>query len=180
VLVTVSGSAILERPDLVDLAKGGGGRIILASGALLGLDAVRAAAEGVIASVQLVTRKPPRSLANAPFVLERGIDLSDLRAPLSLFDGTAREGARAFPTNVNVAAALSLAGIGADRTRLQIWADPTVTRNCHQVSVEADCASFSMVIENVPSAANPSSAQITALSVIATLRALTAPLRIGA
>ncbi len=95
-----------------------------------------------------------------------------------MFEGSARDGARGFPANVNVAAALALAGIGPDRTRLEIWADPTVTRNTHTIEVEADSARFRMTIENIPSE-NPRTGRITALSVIACLDGLVAPLRIG-
>ena len=90
-----------------------------------------------------------------------------------------RQGARGFPANVNVAAALSLAGIGPDRTRLEIWADPTVTRNTHTIRVEADSVRFEMKIENVPSEDNPRTGKLTALSVIAALRGLVAPMRVG-
>ncbi|HTC19155.1 MAG TPA: aspartate dehydrogenase domain-containing protein, partial [Stellaceae bacterium] len=75
-------------------------------------------------------------------------------------------------------AALSLAGIGPNRTRLEIWADPAIDRNIHRIEVEADSARFSMTIENVPSA-NPKTGRITALSVIACLKGLVAPLKIG-
>ena len=105
-------------------AKETGARILVPTGALLGLDAVRAAAEGTIHSVTMITRKPPDGLEGAPYLVERGISVKDLKEPLKIFDGTAREGARGFPANVNVAAALSLAGIGPDKTRLEIWADP--------------------------------------------------------
>jgi aspartate dehydrogenase len=96
-----------------------------------------------------------------------------------VFEGTAREGARGFPANVNVAAALSLAGVGPDATRLEIWADPGVSRNTHRIEVEADSARFTMTIENVPSAENPRTGEITALSVIALLEGLVAPSRVG-
>ena len=178
-LVTVSGAALLEHPELVEEARRRGGRIILATGALLGLDAVRAAAEGVIHSVSMITRKPPRSLTEAPIVKERGIDLDALREPLQLFCGNAREGARQFPANVNVAAALGLAGIGPDRTQLQIWADPACSRNTHTIIIEADSARLEMKIENVPSEEHPGTGKITPLSVIALLRSLAAPLRVG-
>jgi aspartate dehydrogenase len=164
---------------LIELAKSSGGRIILATGALLGLDAVRAAAEGHIQSVTMITRKPPKSLRGAPYLLANHIDIDHLSAPLRLFDGSAREGALGFPANVNVAAALALAGIGPDRTRLEIWADPSLSRNTHTIKVEADSARFEMTIENVPSPDKPGTGRITALSVIAALRALTATLRVG-
>jgi aspartate dehydrogenase len=179
ILLTVSAAALLRHPDLIELAKSSGGRIILATGALLGLDAVRAAAEGHIQSVTMITRKPPKSLRGAPYLLANHIDIDHLSAPLKLFDGSAREGALGFPANVNVAAALALAGIGPDRTRLEIWADPSLSRNTHTIKVEADSARFGMTIENVPSPDKPGTGRITALSVIAALRALTATLRVG-
>ncbi|HWC91989.1 MAG TPA: aspartate dehydrogenase domain-containing protein, partial [Pseudolabrys sp.] len=129
-------------------------------------------------SVRMVTRKPPAGLAGAPYVTANKIDLAGLRTAAKIFEGSAREGARGFPANVNVAAALSLAGIGPDRTTLEIWADPDATRNMHRIEVEADSASFSMQIANVPSE-NPKTGRITALSVIASLRKLNAPLRVG-
>jgi aspartate dehydrogenase len=179
IFVPVSVGALLARPDLIDLAAETGARILVPTGALIGLDAVRAAAEGEIHSVTLVTRKPPGGLEGAPYLTQNGISLSGLTAPLKIFDGTARDGARGFPANVNVAAALSLAGIGADRTRLHIWADPGIDRNQHRIEVEADSARFSMTIENVPSAENPKTGRITPLSVIATLRGLVDPIRAG-
>jgi aspartate dehydrogenase len=177
--VALSAGALLEDDDLIAFARSAGARIIVPTGALLGLDAVRAAAEGTIATVTMETRKPPGGLAGAPYLIEHGISLDDLRAPLRVFSGSARDGARGFPANVNVAAALSLAGIGPDRTRLDIWADPGVTRNTHRIVVDADSARLTMTIENVPSEENPKTGKITALSAIATLRGLVSSLRIG-
>ncbi len=96
-----------------------------------------------------------------------------------MFAGSARDGARGFPANVNVAAALSLAGIGPDRTQMEIWADPALTRNTHRIVVEADSARLTMMIENVPSEENPKTGKITALSTLALLRGLVSPLRVG-
>ena len=177
-LVVLSAGALLEHPQLEALARRHGGQIIVPTGALIGLDAVVAAAEGTIHSVRMVTRKPIAGLLGAPFLRENNIDISALTAPLKLFSGSAREAAKGFPANLNVAVALSLAGIGPDRTMLEIWADPGVTRNTHRIEVDADSARFSMTIENVPSE-NPRTGRITALSVIALLRKLTAPLRVG-
>jgi aspartate dehydrogenase len=179
VLVPASVGALLGAEDLIALAAAHGARIVVPTGALIGLDAVRAAAEGEITSVTMVTRKPPGGLAGAPYLEQHGISLDGLEAPLKVFDGTAREGAKGFPANVNVAAALSLAGIGPDRTRLEIWADPGLMRNTHRIRVEADSARFEMSIENVPSAENPRTGRITALSVIATLRGLVQTLKVG-
>ena len=179
IFVPLSVGALLVHDDLVALAERTGGRIVVPTGALLGLDAVRAAAEGEIESVTMVTRKPPGGLAGAPYLEEHGIDISDLSAPQKIFAGSAREGARGFPANVNVAAALSLAGIGPDRTRLEIWADPEVSRNTHRITVEADSARFEMTIENVPSEINARTGKITALSALAALKGLTSTLKIG-
>jgi aspartate dehydrogenase len=126
----------------------------------------------------MITRKPVKGLLGAPYLIDRNIDIATIREPLRVFQGSAREAAIGFPENVNVAAALSLAGIGADRTTIEIWADPSVTRNIHRVVVEADSARFEMSIENVPSE-NPKTGRITALSVLAALRKITAPLRVG-
>jgi aspartate dehydrogenase len=178
IAVVLSVGALLENDDLVELAKQHGGQIVVPTGALIGLDAVTAAAEGTIHSVQMVTRKPVRGLAGAPYIVENNIDIERICEPLKIFDGTAREAAKGFPANLNVAVALSLAGIGPDRTRVQIWADPTVTRNTHRIEVDSDAARFSMSIENIPSE-NPRTGLITALSVIACLRKLQASLRIG-
>ncbi len=84
-----------------------------------------------------------------------------------------------FPANVNVAAALALAGVGAVRTRVRIWVDPTITRNTHTIHVEAAAARFTMTIENVPSLENPRTGQLTPLSVLACLRGLVSPLKVG-
>jgi len=179
VLVPISVAALMEHLHLVDVAKGSGGRILVPSGALLGLDAVRAAAEGAIHSVRMVTRKPPGALVGAPYLETHGIGLDNLSEPLRVFSGTAREGAAGFPANLNVAAALGLAGIGVDRTELEIWADPTVTRNCHRIIVEADSARFELEIENIPSDANPRTGRLVANSVVACLKRLVSPLVVG-
>lgn len=176
--VVLSVGALLEHDDLIELAKQNGGQVVVPTGALIGLDAVTAAAVGKIHSVRMVTRKPVRGLAGAPYIVENNIDIERITEPLKIFDGTAREAAKGFPANLNVAVALSLAGIGPDRTRLEIWADPALTRNVHRVEVESDSARFSMSIENIPSE-NPKTGLITALSVIAWLRKLRASLRVG-
>ena len=178
-VMMLSCGALLDNFDLVELARRYSGRIYVPSGALLGLDAVAAAAEGKISSVHMITRKPPQGLTGAPSLEQNAIDVSALTEPKRVFAGTAREAARGFPANVNVAAALALAGIGPDRTTIEIWADPAVTRNIHRIEVEADAARFSLQIENVPSAENPRTGRLTALSVIAALKKLTSPLAVG-
>ncbi|MEE8224061.1 MAG: aspartate dehydrogenase [Alphaproteobacteria bacterium] len=177
-IMVLSCGALLDHPELIDLAEQTGGQIIIPTGALIGLDAVSAAAEGKIRSVRMITRKPIEGLKGAPYLNENGIDIEGISEPMRVFQGTARQAAKGFPANLNVAVALSLAGIGPDKTVLEIWADPTATRNTHKIVVESDAASFEMSIENIPSE-NPKTGRITALSVIAAIRKLTAPLRVG-
>ena len=177
-VIVLSVGAILTNDHLVGLARQTGGQIVVPTGALLGLDAVTAAAEGEIRAVRMITRKPVRGLAGAPYLAEHDIRIEEITQAVCVFKGTPREAAIGFPANLNVAVALSLAGIGADRTTLEIWADPSLQRNVHRIEVDSDSASFSMSIENIPTD-NPRTGRITALSVIAYLRKLNAPLRVG-
>jgi aspartate dehydrogenase len=176
--VVLSAGALLENEDLIALAKQNGGQIVVPTGALIGLDAMTAAAEGNILSVRMVTRKPVNGLVGAPYLVANKIEIEGITEPLRVFEGTAREAAKGFPANLNVAVALSLAGLGPDRTRLEIWADPALTRNVHRMEVDSDSARFSMSIENIPSE-NPKTGRITALSVIAYLRKQRSALRVG-
>jgi aspartate dehydrogenase len=180
IFVPSSVGALLPRMHLVDRAAATGARIIVPTGALLGLDAVRAAAEGEVTSVTIETRKPPRGLVGAPHLEAHGIDvLAVTDTPLLVFKGNAFDAAQGFPANVNVAAALALAGIGPERTMIEIWADPGVTRNTHTIRVEAAAARLTMTIENVPSDENPRTGRITPLSILACLRGLTSTLKVG-
>ena len=178
VFMPLSVAQLLDNWDLVDRAKAKGARIVVPTGALLGLDAVRAAAESGIRSVTMITRKPPGGLEGAPHLVKNNISVKNLDKPLKVFDGSARDGAKGFPANVNVAAALSLAGIGPDKTRLEIWADPAQTRNTHRIEVDGEAARFTMTIEGVPSA-NPRTGRLVAPSTAAALRGLVSTLKIG-
>ncbi|MGW9064048.1 aspartate dehydrogenase [Achromobacter animicus] len=177
-MVVLSSGALLRHEDLIGIAGQHGGQVIVPSGAILGLDAITAAAEGVIHSVTMITRKPVRGLLGAPYLTENNIDIEGITEPRLIFRGSPREAAVGFPANLNVAVSVSLAGIGPDRTTLEIWADPSLERNVHRVEVVSDSASFSVEIQNIPSA-NPKTGRITAQSVIAALRKLTGPLRVG-
>ena len=176
--IVLSVGALLSHPDLIELARAAGGTLLVPTGALIGLDAVIAAAEGTIHSVTMVTRKPPNGLVGAPYLVENHIEVDGLTEPKRVFKGNAREAARGFPANLNVVAALSLAGIGPDRTTLEIWADPTVTRNVHSIEVDSDSARFRMTMENIPSE-NPKTGRIVAQSVVALLRKMNANFRVG-
>jgi aspartate dehydrogenase len=186
VLMTINSGALLESWDLVDQAERTGAQILLPSGALLGLDAVQGAAQSEIHSIRMVTRKPPKSLQETPYVRERDIDLTDLSEPLKLFEGTVREAIVGFPNNLNVAVALSLAGIGPDKTMIEVWADEALERNTHFIDVESDSARLHFSIENVisdnyekPEGRRSHAGRLTALSMVALLRKRASALQIG-
>lgn len=179
IFMPLSVGQMLGNMHLVERAKETGARIFVPTGALVGLDAVRAAAEGTVHSVSIITRKPPGGLKGAPLLVEKGLSMDDVKAPLQVFAGSAREAIKGFPANVNVAVALSLAGIGPDRTRVEIWADPSVTRNTHTIEVKSEVSDFTIQIAGVPTEENPATGKLTPFSVIAALRRLTAPMVVG-
>jgi aspartate dehydrogenase len=160
------------------LAEKHGCRILVPSGAIAGLDGVKGAREGAIAAVTMETRKPPRGLAGAPYIEQRGIDLDSIRAETLIFEGPATEAVRAFPANVNVVAALSLAGIGPERTRIRLYAVPGQVRNQHRITVEGEFGTLRIEVENVPSE-NPRTGRLSYLSAIAMLREMGASVQVG-
>ncbi|MEL6476612.1 MAG: aspartate dehydrogenase [Pseudomonadota bacterium] len=179
IFVPLSVGALLDHMDLVDRAAETGAQIIVPTGAIIGLDTIRAMAVGEIHEVTLETRKPPNGLEGAPHLVENQIDVLALTEPTRVFQGTAREAAKGFPANVNVAAALSLAGFGPERTTVEVWADPGINRNMQSVRIRSDSGEAEMTIRNIPSEENPRTGKITALSTIACLKRLTAPLTAG-
>jgi len=177
-LVVLSCGGLLGRRDWIDLAAAKGCRIRVPSGAIAGLDGVKAACLGAITSVTMETRKPPAGLAGAPWVVERRIDLAAIREETLIFEGPATEACRAFPANVNVLAALSLVGVGPERTRIKIFAAPGQKMNRHRITVEGEFGRLAVEVENVPSE-NPRTGKLSCLSTIALLRELGATLRVG-
>jgi aspartate dehydrogenase len=177
-LLVISVGALVANPQLRKVAEENGGAIVVATGALLGLDAVQAAAEGEIRSIRMITRKPPGGLAGAPYLVANNISVSGLTAPKKVFEGNARDAVIGFPANVNVAAALGMAGVGPEHTMIEIWADPALDRNTHTITVDSDSASFTLSIQNIPSE-NPKTGKITALSMIAALRKMGSALKVG-
>ena len=157
---------------LRDAARQGRSRAIVASGAIGALDAIAAAAVGGLDAVVHTTRKPARALIEAE-------EAAALKEPKELFRGSAREGALRFPENINVAAAVSLAGIGLDRTEVCVIADPELQRNTHEVVARGAFGELRFEIRGVPSEENPKTGRLVAMSVVHTLRRLRAPLVIG-
>jgi aspartate dehydrogenase len=178
-LVVLSCSQLLGRRDLITRAHEHNARIVIPSGAMLGLDALKAAAVGTISSVVIETRKPVAGLKNAPFLKNAGRDIAAITEAVKVIEGSVTDVAREFPANVNVAAALSLACIGPDRTRMEVWADPSIDRNTHTVRVTSDSSDFTVSIQGRPSLENPATGRITPLSAIAMLRNQSATLQVG-
>lgn len=165
--------------DYLALAREKGGRAYFPSGAVGALDALKAANAGEIRAVTLITRKPPSALVGAPYLAEQNISLDNLTAPLEIFCGKASDAIRGFPKNINVAASLSLAGIGINKTEVRIVADPGARFNSHEVVVEGDFGKIRCCTENRPSPDNPKTSYLAALSALALIRELVSPCRIG-
>ncbi|HTO10770.1 MAG TPA: aspartate dehydrogenase [Candidatus Binatia bacterium] len=177
-LVVLSCGALLGRSDWVALAEAHACRIHVPSGAIAGLDGVKGGAVGPITSVTMESRKAPAGWAGAPWVVEQKLDLDTIREETLIFQGPAIQACRAFPANVNVLAALSLAGIGPERTTTKIYAVPGLARNTHRIGVEGEFGSLAIEVRNVPSE-NPRTGKLSYLSTIALLRDLGATLRVG-
>lgn len=179
-VLIMSIGGVLEHLDIIErIKKGGGCNIYFPSGAIAGLDGLNAAREKEIESVILTTTKHPTALAGASCHLEEKINLEEIKKPTLIFEGTAREAVRAFPKNINVSAALSLAGIGMEKTRVRIVADPGMEKNQHKIQIKGACGQMQIIVNNVPSPANPKTSYLAALSAVATLKKIISPIKIG-
>ncbi|MCE8425116.1 MAG: aspartate dehydrogenase [Candidatus Methanoperedens sp.] len=181
-LMVLSAGALLDSVllrKLISAAAEHDCRIYVPSGAIAGLDGLKSANIASIERVVLTTTKSPAGLKGAPFIMENKIDLASIHDRTLLFEGNAMDAIMAFPANVNVAASLSLAGIGEKDTWVRIFVDPQASRNIHEITVEGAFGKFTGRIENVPSPANPRTSYLAALSAIATLKKITEPLQIG-
>jgi len=177
-LMVISVGALLDHPEVIDKSRRTGCRLYVPSGAIAGLDGIKSAVVGAVTHVTHTTRKPPVGLEGAPYLVERGISLTGLKEEKEIFSGSAREACRGFPANVNVTAAVSLAGIGPDQTRVKIFAVPGLLRNCHDIDVEGEFGKLHVHIENVPSE-NPKTGKLTALSIVRAVQDAMDPVRIG-
>ena len=177
-LMVISIGALLEYPEVIDRARSTGCRIYAPSGAIAGLDGIKSACQGRVDRVEMVSRKPIAALEGAPYLVENEIPIDGISEAREVFCGTAREACRGFPSNLNVSAAVSLAGIGPDRTMVRIVADPELSRNCHDITVEGEFGLLRVHIENIPSE-NPKTGRLTALSIIRSVRDVFDPVRIG-
>lgn len=171
-IMMMSVGALLDETILeiiIDACKDFNKRIYLPSGAIAGLDGIRAV-KSELDSLTLVTTKNPNALKGAKFFDTSKINLDDLKSRTMLYEGTAEDAVKQFPANINIAALLSLAGIGKIRTKVRIIADPMVEKNIHEIFAEGKFGKFSIRVENVPSESNPKTSRLAILSAIECLK----------
>ena len=160
-------------------ARKAGRRVYIPSGALGGLDAVKAAAIAGLDSVELITTKPPIAIKDAAYFQEHPVDWDAITSPTVVYEGPAIEAVGYFPQNVNVAAVLSLAGLGPRETRVRVVADPASTTNQHMVRVRGGFGEMEVRLSNLPTPENPKTSWLAALAAVAMLRRLADPIQIG-
>jgi aspartate dehydrogenase len=173
-LMVMSVGALADRAFLAELLQAAakkGCRIYVPTGAIAGIDAIRSVRH-LLESVTLTTTKSPKALAGAPFFETSKVRLDDITKSTVIYEGTAAEAVRAFPANVNVAAVLSLAGIGVDKTRVRIVADPQATTNQHEIAAVGSFGEMKITVSNVPSPGNPKTSFLAVLSAIECLRSI--------
>lgn len=180
VMIMSTGALLDEKLflEMKKLAEQNNCRVYIPSGAILGIDGLRAASIGGIERVTLTVTKPPIALEDAPFVKEKAMDLRKIKKATTLFDGQARDAVRLFPANVNVAATLSLIAPGAEH-RVRIVADPAIKRNMHVIEIKGKFGEASIRVKNLPSPCNPRTSYLAVLSAVATLKRISEPVQIG-
>lgn len=179
VMVMSVGGLIGKEREVFNLARTHRCCLYIPSGGIVGIDGLKAAKIGKIYRVLLTTRKPPQGFEDAPYVIRHKINLKNLKQEKVLFEGSATEAVKGFPKNINVSAALSLAGIGAKKTKVRIIATPHMLVNVHEVYVQGDCGSFYTRAENFPSEQNPKTSRLAILSAVATLERILRNVKIG-
>ncbi|MEM3579138.1 MAG: aspartate dehydrogenase [Candidatus Bathyarchaeia archaeon] len=179
-LMIMSAGALVDSKlasEISRTAKENSRKVYVPSGAIAGLDGVKASAIGKIERVVLTTRKPLEALKDNAYFKERFGEM--VKEPTVIYEGAAVEACRLFPANVNVAAALSLASVGAEETIVRVIADPSLERNVHEIEVKGKFGELRIHVENVPSAENPKTSYLAAFSAIATLKKITEPIVVG-
>ncbi len=178
-VLIMSIGGLIGNEGLLDEAERSGTNVYLPSGALCGIDGLKSASVGRIDSVTLTTRKPINGLAGAPYIKDKDIDLFSIKEETVIFEGTAIDAVKGFPQNVNVAAILSLAGLGPANTRVRIVTSPDYTKNIHEVEIKGESGSITTRTENLPSKINPKTSQLAVFSAIATLKGIVKSVHIG-
>lgn len=170
-------AALLARMEAA--ARAAGRSVLVPSGAIGGLDAIRAARLAGLDLVELRTTKAPRSLAGAPGIAQAGIDLDAISGPTVVFEGNAMDAVVAFPANLNVVAALSLAGLGPERTQVVLVADPAESRNVHEIRAVGAFGELTLRFANLPSADNPKTSALAPFAALALIRRRAEAIQVG-
>jgi aspartate dehydrogenase len=181
-VIVLSGGALADdelRQRLERAAEKTRAMLYVPSGGIAGLDALKAACISGVDEVSITVMKPPAAWKNIDYVEQLGVELDHLTAPTTLYDGPARSGVPLFPANVNIAAVLSMAGVGFDRTRLKVVADPALKYNTHLIEVRGSSGNITVKLENVPAPENPKTAWLACYSALAALKAAESPVRYG-
>lgn len=179
ILLMSVGGVINTYRELESLARKNNARIFIPSGAICGIDGLKASAAAEIRRVTLTTKKPPRAFSGVAYVSRLKIDLENLKQDTLIFEGSALEAVSAFPQNINVAATLSLAGIGPEKTRVRVVASPAISRNIHEIEIESDAGRIFTATENLIHPDNPKTSYLAVLSAIASLKQIVQPVKIG-
>ena len=177
-LMLISIGVLVAHPEIMDRARETGCRLLMPSGAIIGLDGIKSASVGEIDHVTMVSRKGPAALDGAPHIVNNNIDLWSLTEETEVFSGSATDACVGFPANLNISAAVSFAGIGPDRTMLKVIAVPGLKRNCHDIEVEGEFGLMRLHLENIPSE-NPKTGKLTAMSIIRTVQQAVDPVHLG-
>jgi aspartate dehydrogenase len=179
-LVIISVGALAENEFLETLhktAQENNKQILIPSAAIGGLDRIAAGVLGEIEEITLITRKPVKSWYGT--IAEEKVNLETISEPYCIFEGNARNASKLFPENVNVSATLSLAGIGFERTNVQVYVDPTIQRNIHIIKAKGFFGEIEISVQNQPYKQNPKSSPIVAMSIAKVLKNLTSSIVIG-
>ena len=179
IMVMSVGGLLKESEELFDLARRIKRHIYLPSGALSGIDGLKAACVGKVNKVTLTTRKPPASLKGAPYIREKNVPLDDIKEEKVIFEGKVEEAIKGFPENINVSSLISLAGIGAKDTMIRIITSPDYKANIHELEIEGDFGRMYLRSENLPSPQNPKTSYLAILSAIARLKDILDYVKIG-
>lgn len=179
IMVMSVGGIVKNFRELSALANEKNVKIYIPSGAICGIDGIKAAAIGKIERIVLTTRKPPTAFKGSVYVLKKKINLDQIKEETMLFEGSPQDAVRAFPQNINVAATLSIAGLGAKEILIRIIAQPDITSNIHEIKIDADSAKLLTRTENVTHPDNPKTSYLAVLSAIATLKQILEPIKIG-
>ncbi|MCK5580358.1 MAG: aspartate dehydrogenase [Candidatus Omnitrophica bacterium] len=178
-ILVMSVGKLLNADDLFSLAAENHVTLLIPTGAIAGIDAIKAASLAGITKITLTTRKPPAGLSGIPYIESQGIDLDKITGETVIFDGDVTAAVKHFPQNINVAATLALACNAKDKLTIRIISSPTYTKNSHEIEAEGDFGRIVTLTENIACPDNPKTSYLAVLSGIQALKDFCQNIRIG-